>query len=244
MISKNQISFVRSLQQKKYRLKYGCFVAEGNKIVVELLNSNWAVEQIFATNFFIEKFKIDVKKNNINIVSKIEIEKISGLFSPTDAIAIVKIPTAKIPDFNTVSWSLALDDIQDPGNLGTIIRTADWFGVKQIFLSENCVDVYNSKTIQASMGSFLRVNFFETNLSALIEEKKFKQIAVAVMDGQNIFNTTFEKSGLMIVGNEGNGVSEKIISMADLKITIPKIGQAESLNVAVAAGIVCSCIVK
>ena len=235
---------MRSLADKKFRLKYNCFVAEGNKIAVEILNSNWAVEQVFATNDFVEKniFKFD--KNKITIASTVEIERLSQLSTPTNAIVVAKMPPKNLPDFNLQNWSLALDNIQDPGNLGSIIRTADWFGISQIFLSAECADVFNPKTIQSSMGSFLRVQTISMDLEELLNQNKFAQTCAAVMVGQNIFTTTFEKSGLMILGNEGKGVSKNLLEKINLPITILGKGNAESLNVAVAAGIICSVVAK
>ena len=244
MISKNQISYVKSLAEKKFRVKYGCFAAEGNKIAVEILNSNWAIEHVFATIEFVERNQFQFDKSKINIVSKMDIDRISNLFSPTDAIVIAKMPEPQKPDFTATSWSLGLDTIQDPGNLGTIIRTADWFGIHQIFASPECVDLFNSKTIQSSMGSFLRVKVIECDLEKLIAENHFSQIAGAVLNGKNIFETNFQKSGLMILGNEGKGIRESLLNKINLPITIPAKGKAESLNVAVAAGIVSSVLVK
>ncbi|MFM2226273.1 MAG: hypothetical protein RJA07_2475 [Bacteroidota bacterium] len=239
-ISKNQISFLKSLTDKKFRLKYESFVAEGNKICEEVLNSNWEIEQVYATIFFIERYNFKYDKSKIHIVTKNEIERISNLFSPTEVIVIAKIPTPTLPQFDTTKWSLALDGIQDPGNFGTIIRTADWFGISEIFASHDCADFYNSKTIQATMGSFLRVKVHYCNLNELIQQNHFKTIAGAVMNGKNIFTETISTSGLMILGNEGRGISETILPLINQPLTIPSKGNAESLNVAVAAGIICS----
>ncbi len=240
MISKNQISFIRSLSDKKQRLKYACFVAEGNKIAIEILNSNWAIEQVYATQQFVDANTFRFDKSKINVVTKEEIERISHLQAPTDVVIVLKIPTHNHAEISTNGWSLALDGIQDPGNFGTIIRTADWFGIKQIFASPDCADLYNSKTIQATMGSFLRMKVQVIDLEKLIAENKFEQIAVAVMNGENISKVAFAKNGLMILGSEGKGVSKSIIEKATHPVTITGKGTAESLNVAVAAGIICS----
>ena len=240
MISKSKISYIKSLASKKSRLKYGCFVAEGNKIAIEILNNNWAIEQIYATQQFVDENQFRFDKNKIEIITKDDIDRISSLQAPTDVIIILKIPTTKKTEIAKHSWSLALDGIQDPGNFGTIIRTADWFGITQIFASAECADLYNSKTIQATMGSFLRTTIQYVDLENLIAENKFEQIAVAVMNGKKLEETNFAKSGLLILGSEGKGVAKNIISKATHPITIAGKGHTESLNVAVAAGIICS----
>jgi TrmH family RNA methyltransferase len=239
MISKNQISFVKSLSDKKFRLKYGCFAAEGNKICNEVLNSDWQVEQVYATEQFIDKYKPE-NISKIEIVTDIEMQRISQLSTPTDAIVIIKIPEISEPNFNTNNWTLALDGVQDPGNFGTIIRTAEWFGIQQIFASNDCADLYNPKTIQATMGSFLRTKIYYTDLKKLIEQQHFKTIAGAVMNGKNIAHEKLATTGLMILGNEGKGISSEILSLINTPITIAAKGKAESLNVAVAAGIICN----
>ncbi len=240
MISKSKISYIKSLANKKLRLKYGCFVAEGNKIAIEILNSNWAIEQVYATQKFVDEHQFEFNKNKIEIITNEEIERISNLQAPTDVIIVMKIPSANKIIINNHGWSIALDGIQDPGNYGTIIRTADWFGIQQIFTSPDCADLFNSKTIQATMGSFLRMKVDVVDLEKLITENKFDQIAVAVMNGENIVKTTFTKNGLLVLGSEGKGVSQKIIDKATHLVTIAGKGKAESLNVAVAAGIICS----
>jgi TrmH family RNA methyltransferase len=239
MISKNQISFVKSLSDKKFRLKYGCFIAEGNKICTEVLNSDWQVEQVYATELFCKQNK-STNISKIQIVTDAEIKRLSSLLAPTDAIAVVKIPSSTTPNFTLSKWSLALDGVQDPGNFGTIIRTAEWFGIQQIFASMDCADLYNSKTIQATMGSFLRTPIFYTDLKKLIELQNFKTIAGAVMNGKNIAHEKLPASGLMILGNEGKGISSPILSSINTPVTIAAKGKAESLNVAVAAGIICN----
>lgn len=239
-ISKNQISFLKSLSDKKFRLKYGCFVAEGNKLCTEVLNSNWQIEQVYATNEYLERFQFKYDKSKIQVVNKNEIERVSNLFAPTDVIVIAKTKEETKPELRTDKWALALDGIQDPGNFGTIIRTADWFGITEIFASNDCVDFYNSKVIQATMGSFLRVNVHYCNLEEFIQQNHYKTVAGAVMNGKNIFNESLAKSGLMIVGNEGKGISENVLKLINLPLTIPAKGNAESLNVAVATGIICS----
>ena len=240
MISKSKISYIKSLANKKLRLKYGCFVAEGNKIAIEILNSNWAIEQVYATQKFVDEHQFEFNKNKIEIITNEEIERISNLQAPTDVIIVMKIPSANKIIINNHGWSIALDGIQDPGNYGTIIRTADWIGIQQIFTSPDCADLFNSKTIQATMGSFLRMKVDVVDLEKLITENKFDQIAVAVMNGENIVKTTFTKNGLLVLGSEGKGVSQKIIDKATHLVTIAGKGKAESLNVAVAAGIICS----
>lgn len=184
---------------------------------------------------------------NISVfeVNNTDLSKISTLQTPQGMLALVHIPKNKKinPKDLKNTFTLVLDGIQDPGNLGTIIRTADWFGFKQIICSENTVEAYNPKTVQATMGSLARVNIYYTDLNALTNEIQLP-IFGALLDGQSIYNTPWGTEGLVVLGNEGNGISEKIIEKLTYPVTIPRIGAAESLNVAVSAAIFCSEITK
>lgn len=184
---------------------------------------------------------------NISVfeVNNTDLSKISTLQTPQGMLALVHIPKNKKinPKDLKNTFTLVLDGIQDPGNLGTIIRTADWFGFKQIICSENTVEAYNPKTVQATMGSLARVNIYYTDLNALTNEIQLP-IFGALLDGQSIYNTPWGTEGLVVLGNEGNGISEKIIEKITYPVTIPRIGAAESLNVAVSAAIFCSEITK
>lgn len=239
MVSKNQIKFIEKLQQKKYRTQYKMFVVEGKKSIIEFLQSGFEVEQIFVTDDFYGNFS----QYNISFISKEELKKISSLKNPDDGVAIFKIP-----DNQPITFSgkiLALDDIRDPGNLGTIIRLCDWFGIRQLICSPQTVDCYNPKVVQSSMGSLTRVSIYYTDLQEVIEKSKLPTYATA-MQGENLYNADFPNDFILIMGNEANGISEKIFDLATKKITIPRFGnlqQTESLNVASATAIFLSTII-
>lgn len=181
------------------------------------------------------------RKINFQEISVKDIEKISTLKTPQEVIGLVKIPIWPTLNYDSLKqrFSLVLDNIQDPGNMGTIIRTADWFGINDIICSEDTVDVYNPKVVQATMGSLARVNVHYTTLAQALQQIKLP-IFGAMLDGENIYNTTFGDEGLLVMGNEGNGISADIERLITTKITIPRAGQAESLNVAIATAILCS----
>ena len=174
-------------------------------------------------------------------VNNAELEKISTLQTPQGILALVNIPVPQKLAVEKLQnkFSLVLDDVQDPGNLGTIIRTADWFGIDHIICSAQTVEAYNPKTVQATMGSLARMNIFYTDIEALIKEAKLP-IYGALLDGESIYELNWANEGLIVLGNEGHGISSKLITLIDTPVTIPRIGQAESLNVAVSAAIFCS----
>ena len=237
MISKNQIKFVKSLQKKKFRLESKCFVVESSKNVNEILNSNYKVQQIYATKNWIEKHNIrdDV---SINQVNQNELQRISSLKTASDVLAVVYIPLEK-SDFDFSGINIVLDDVKDPGNLGTIIRICDWFGVKNIYCSQETVDVYNPKVVQSTMGSITRVDVIYTNIRRMIQEVDINvEVYGAVMDGDDINQIKVKKNSLIVLGNESNGISKEIKGIISERITINKIGEAESLNVASSAAII------
>jgi len=184
------------------------------------------------------KFPTNIKLFEVN---NVEITKISTLQAPQGILALVNVPVKQKLDLNLLKgkFSLVLDDVQDPGNLGTIIRTADWFGIDQIICSEQTVEVYNPKTVQSTMGSLARMNIFYTNLEAFIAATKLP-IFGALLDGNNIYEVNWGQEGLILLGNEGHGISQNLINKITMPVTIPRIGKAESLNVAVSAAIFCS----
>jgi len=236
MISANQKKYVNSLKQKKFRTQYNSFIVEGVKMVEELLQSDYEIESIFATPTWID--------NNSTIdcgeVSGKELDQISSLKTPNEVVAIVKQKEAQLFEINS-SLTIALDIIQDPGNLGTIIRTADWFGIKNIVCSDDSVDVYNPKVMQATMGSFFRVNIVYTNLADFFSKNTDLTIYGALMDGNNIYDEKFNSKGsVLLMGNESKGISDELIPFITEKISIPKYGKAESLNVATATAILCA----
>jgi TrmH family RNA methyltransferase len=251
MLSKNKIKFINTLKKKKTRNEKGLFLAEGEKIVLEIIHSTLIIENLIATEKFIHQLtdnqKLKIKE--IIIVNDNELKKISNLKTPNEALAVVKqvSPTFSLSIIQK-SLSLALDTINDPGNLGTIIRIADWFGIKEVICSENSVDLYNPKTIQATMGAISRVNVHYKNIAHLASELKNNTecpVYGCFLEGNNIYETSLKKNGLIILGSESHGISEEIAKQIDTKLFIPSFSNnpsstSESLNVSIAAGIVCS----
>ncbi len=237
MVSKNQTKLIINLQQKKYRNKYGLFIAEGVKVVKELLNAQLQVHEIYCTDpLFFQNKDIDYQ-----LITEKELKKISSLSAPNKVLAVFKIPVSKKID--TKGLIIALDDVRDPGNLGTIIRLCDWFGIKDLICSKETVDCYNTKVVQATMGSLARVNITYTNLVDFISENEELISYVATMNGDSIYKSNITPSGIIIVGNESNGISSKIEAIAKHQITIPRFGElqkTESLNVATATAIILS----
>ncbi len=232
MISKRQIKTITSLHQKKYRKSTGLFVAEGKKVIEEFLNSNFELDTLFTTDENL--FDTDRK---ITLISEAELKKISFLKTPNTSLAVFKIN--EVSKIDAQGLIVALDDVRDPGNLGTIIRLCDWFGVKHLLCSEATVDCYNPKVIQATMGSLTRVNVVYTDLNKYLSETNLPVFG-AFMDGSNVYKTNLPTDGILVMGNEANGVSEEISKLITEKIAIPRFGeiqQTESLNVAMATGI-------
>lgn len=241
MLSKSQISFIKSLHQKKYRKENGLFIIEGIKSIVEFIQSNYQVHSIYYQAQYqslIPALPANIKLFEIN---NAELDKISTLQAPQGILALVNIPAKPILAVKTLKnvFSLVLDGVQDPGNMGTIIRTADWFGFKNIICSHNCVEVYNPKTVQATMGSLSRTNIFYEDLPALLNNINLP-IFGAVLDGTSIYKTDWGKEGLVILGNEGQGITPEVMKLINHPVTIPRLGAAESLNVAISAAILCA----
>ncbi len=236
MVSKNQIKLITSLQQKKYRKQEQLFFAEGVKVVEELLQSNFELQDLFTTK---EDF-LSVSKNKVHAISEAELKKISALSTPNTCLAVFKIPKTK--EIVQNGLILALDDVRDPGNLGTIIRLCDWFGVETLFCSEESVDVYNPKVVQATMGSISRVNVVYGNLESFLKTTELP-IFGTFMDGKNIYQEQLPNEGVIIMGNEANGISASIEKLVSQRIAIPRFGNlqlTESLNVATATAIILS----
>jgi TrmH family RNA methyltransferase len=250
MLSRNELKYYSSLRQKKYRSEHKSFLAEGDKMVKDLLKNPGNIFRI-KTLLFSEKFTqfpegIEKEIDLIPLSDK-ELKRISSLSSPTNSILEIEIPEYSIPlSVIRYGYSLFLDNIQDPGNLGTIIRTADWFGIRTIFLSSGSVDLYNPKVIQSTMGSFSRVKIQYTDPVNFIESlKKLDefQLLGAELKGEDIFKISLQKNGIIFLGNESKGLSKEVSELLDRKIKIPgQSGQsgAESLNLSVAAGIISS----
>jgi TrmH family RNA methyltransferase len=232
MVGKSQIKFIKSLQQKKYRNQKGMFAVEGIKTVQELLDSNFEVYRVYCRDAGLLNADDDV----IELISETDIKKISSLKNPNKALGVFKVPLPQIVDSD--DWVLTLDNVRDPGNLGTIIRLCDWFGIPNLVCSENTVDCYNPKVLQATMGSITRVNIIYTDLDKFLKASKLPVLGT-FMDGESVYTTEFTEKGILVLGNEANGISSEIESLVNSKISIPQFGShtTESLNVAMATAI-------
>ncbi|HSH19155.1 MAG TPA: RNA methyltransferase [Draconibacterium sp.] len=248
MVSKNTIKLIKSLALKKIRIKENLFLVEGDKNVSEVLVSKFIVEKLFATSNFLAKNKLQLNKANLVIeTTQQDINKASLLKNPQNSIALCRLPElTNLPEKADSDLWIYLDDIQDPGNLGTIIRICDWFGIDYLFCSPKTADVFNPKVIQASMGSFCRVNVFYTPFEPIfrLAAKSNTAILGAFLVGENIYEHKLPSKALLVMGNEGNGISMEIENIIEKKIKIPEFNQnpvsAESLNVSVATAIICA----
>ncbi len=246
MLSKNKIKYILSLKLSKFRDEYQQFIAEGDKLVCDLLLSNYKISDIFATKDWIYNNTVS---NAITVteVTENELKRISQLSTPNKVVAILDYKT--IPEFNNAVFNeliLMLDEIKDPGNMGTIIRIADWFGISTIICSHHSVEIYNPKVVQSTMGSIARVNVIYTDLKTFLN-KVPENIPIygTLLDGENIYDQNLSDNGIIIVGNESRGISKEIIPYITKKILIPSYAQnkeskAESLNASVATAIVCA----
>ncbi|RTL59284.1 MAG: RNA methyltransferase [Sphingobacteriales bacterium] len=244
MLGKAQAKYIQSLSHKKFRDEENLFIAEGPKIAAEILQEKpHAVKQIYALDEWLIKNKNLVKNIDATAITPVnenELERISQLSTPNQVLLLVeKFSIDDNIDLNK-ELVIMLDAIQDPGNLGTIIRIADWFGVKHIICSADCADAYNTKVIQSTMGSIMRVNVLYKDLPAFLKLQKNVRIYAAVLEGTPIQKLSGEHTGILLIGNESKGISEELLQLANKKITISKKGNAESLNAAVATGIILS----
>jgi TrmH family RNA methyltransferase len=250
MLSKNQIKFVNSLKQKKFREEHGYFIAEGTKIVPELLASGIEVLQVYAGEWFFSAHHISNGTECIEI-RPAELERISALSTPNEVLAVCRIPGYKLEKEKLAKkLTLVLDDIRDPGNLGTIIRIADWFGIENIVCSDGSADAFNPKVVQSTMGSIARIKIHYTDLTEFIRQSRANSelpVYGALLEGRNIYSENLLKEGLIVIGNESKGISESVQKMITHKVSIPSFsyfkpggGEAESLNAAVATAIICS----
>ncbi|ALU74145.1 RNA methyltransferase [Tenacibaculum finnmarkense] len=235
-LSKSNLKLITSLQQKKYRQKHQLFVAEGVKVVAELLKSSVEVAHIFTVD---ASFEI---ANNVQstLISEVELKKISTLKNPNKVLGLFKIPTETAR--NSANFTLALDEVNDPGNLGTIIRLCDWFGITELVCSKNTVDCYNQKVVQSTMGSLTRVHISYVDLPSYLKETPLA-VYTADMDGENIYKASLPEKAVLVMGNEANGISNEIAAIVKHKLTIPRFGdiqKTESLNVATATAILLS----
>jgi TrmH family RNA methyltransferase len=244
VLSKSQAKYIQSLGHKKVRDEVGVFVAEGPKIVAELLASaDSNIIQLYALGDWVAANCNDCNGIDIIEVDENDLTKISQLTTPNKVLAVVKKQETPSHVSTTGTVSLVLDTIQDPGNFGTIIRIADWFDIMQIICSKDCADIYNPKVVQSTMGSIVRVKILYTDLASWLEEQKDVFIYAAALEGQKVTAMKKITEGLIVIGNESRGISPEIFELVDVKITIPQRGKAESLNAAVAAGIILSHIV-
>jgi len=236
MVSKNQIKLISGLHQKKQRSTNQLFFAEGVKVIQELLQSNFELEHLYTTQNDFET----VESSKRTLINEQELKKISALTTPNSCLAVFKIPVEnKIIETGLI---LALDNIRDPGNLGTILRLCDWFGIKQIICSKETVDIYNPKVVQATMGSIARVNVNYVDLETFLSQTELPVFGT-FMNGDNIYQSALPQNGIIIMGNEANGISKEIEKMVKIRLTIPRFGElqkTESLNVATATGIILS----
>lgn len=235
MLSKNQRQIIQKLQQKKFRIQQKSFVVEGKKNISEFLQSSFVLEKLFCT----QSFWSEVPSHKICYITPNELRSISTLTNPDQGVAIFQIPPQKAPIYT--EFTLVLDDIRDPGNLGTIIRLCDWFNVTQIVCSEQSVDCYNPKVVQATMGSLARVSIIYTQLEQFLQKSPLP-IYASLLNGTNVYKAKLSEKAILVLGNEANGISPTIQALCQHQITIPQFGKqtAESLNVATASAILLS----
>lgn len=247
MLTNGKIKLIKSLDQKKARKESGCFVIEGEKMVRELLDSNFDVVELFAVPAYIDSLPTSLKKKfEISAVNEKDLERISHLKTPNKAIALAKLPDEQLPQCLPQGLSIALENVQDPGNLGTIIRTSAWFGIKNVFCSSETVDVFNPKVIQSTMGAVFKVNVHYCNLYDLAQSAKECRINLfgTKLDGINMYDTDLPTNAIIFMGNESKGMSYGLSALMDKNIKIPSYAppssDMESLNVSIATAIVCA----
>ncbi|MHC1775824.1 MAG: TrmH family RNA methyltransferase [Lentimicrobium sp.] len=247
MLSKNQLKLINSLRLSKFRLEHGLFIAEGVKLVDEALKSSFEIYQIFATAEWISFGHLPKNRYLVDVVeiTQSELEKISALTTANQVLALVRIPSEKpVPDA-AGEWTLLLDQIRDPGNLGTIIRTADWFGIDRIVAAENSVELWNQKVVQASMGSVFRMPVHYSDIHKYLSANaQHVQVYGTMLEGEDISKVNLGSEGIVIIGNESHGISDEVKPFISRRITIPAAaagssGRAESLNASLAGAIIC-----
>ena len=242
-LSHNKIKYIKSLKEKKFRSQYKCFVAEGEKLIFDLMETCKC--QMFAALPEIIKSRNDITAEEIIIASEAELKRATSLKSAPTAIAVFYQPELEIKELHfNKSLGIILDGVQDPGNVGTIVRIADWFGINNIFCSFDCADVFNPKTVQATMGSIARVKVTYTDIISLIKKNNDIPIYGTFLEGKNIYNETLSNHGLIVMGSEGKGISDEVKDLVTDRLFIPNFpigsNSSESLNVAVATAITCS----
>lgn len=247
-ISKNQIKYIRSLSQIKFRKEHQSYIVEGVKNAAEWLQQKAAIEFIVGTADWLQSNTELIRhyeRKRCLIATETDFEKISGFATPNQVLLVAKMGQPdRIEHISKNEWTFMLDKVQDPGNLGTIIRTADWFGIRNIICSPDCVEQYNPKVIQSTMGSLLRVNCSYTDLTPFLEQNPAIPSYAAVLGGSDLDIQEKYPPGLIILGNESKGISAPVQALVRHRLTIPKMGAAESLNVSVAAGIFCFALIS
>ncbi len=240
MISNKSIKYIKSLQLKKYRKQEKLFLVEGAKSVLEVLGSDYEIKTLLGAEQFFEQNKTPLDNASFETynVTENQLSTMSNFKSNKTALAVVRMKESNSITFMENEWILALDDINDPGNLGTIIRIADWYGINKILCSDNTAELYNPKVIAASMGSFTRINIYYDNLNEKLNNCKL-DIYGTLLQGKNVHEMTFTEGGIVLIGNESHGISDDLIPLINHKITIPRFGQAESLNAGIATAIIC-----
>lgn len=241
MLSRAQSKYIRSLSQQKFREEHGLFVAEGDKLATEWLNSAAKLQQVVATKRWADansKLLTRHKEAEILLTEEADLDGVSGLPSPPEVLIVAPIVDPQ-PLPETDQWFLMLDHIQDPGNMGTIMRIADWFGIGHIICSPGCADIYNPKVVQSAMGAHLRVNVVEWELAEACKKISFPKYA-AVLGGENAYTVAKGGAGVLMIGNESKGLAKELVELADKHVSIPGKGGAESLNAGVATGILCA----
>ena len=233
MVTKSELKYIQSLSDKKVRLETGCFIAEGVKLVGEMIAAGYPLKAVYA----LDSWESPDATLEVTRIEAFELEKMSMLQTPNQVLAVAMMPQKKETLDLAGPLTIVLDGIQDPGNMGTIIRTADWFGITQIVASEDTVDVYNPKVIGATMGSFMRVSVTYKNLADWMPTIKLP-VYGALLEGENVFTIKTPQKGLLVIGSEGKGIRENILDFITHPVTIPKTGGAESLNAGIAAGII------
>ena len=241
MLTKAQVKDIRSLAKHKYRLERRAFLAEGDKIAREWLSAQMSVESIVATESWLRQNNALARSHPeaaVHIVSESELQELSSLQTANNALLVVPMPSPPV-NLPAAEWCLALDTLQDPGNLGSVIRIADWFGIPHVVCSPGCADFYNPKVVQSAMGGHLRVSLHTAELAEFLSSITIPVFA-ATLGGEDIYSITKPDAAVIIIGNESKGIDPALIQLATRSVTIPRRGGAESLNAAVSAGILCA----
>lgn len=240
MITKNTVKQIQSLKIQKYRKELQCFVVEGRKMVEELLQSDFETVQLFATERFLSEHELQDQR--LEVVTEVQMDQMSGQDTPPGVLAVARTKSLTVEQLVFGDLTLALDGIANPGNMGTIIRTAEWFGVRNIVCSKDCVEIWNPKVIQATMGSIFRMNIVSLELAGFLDEQRRKGMAIygALLDGENLFRKRQWNRGILVIGSESHGIRHDILPLITQPITIPRAADSntESLNASMAAGII------